>query len=161
DGLLSVDGDGPPPPPPAVISEWVPAGTSVTWRSSGNWSADGWPDDPLTVAWFGSVYNDGGIVDDVPTTTLTVQMNNAGLVQEVAAIVLGSDNTVDRRVRNNGANSIAGYMTIYGADLEIEGREFENLLLGNFSQSSGIRIYSSSSTQLNNIRFMRSGVIHV
>lgn len=160
DGLLSVSGDSPPPPPPAIISEWVPETNSVFWRSGANWSEDGFPDDGLTVARFGSVYNDGGSLSGVPTTTVTVHVGSAGGTQDVGAIVLGSDNTVNRRVRHNVLNT-RGALAVHGVSLDIEGRSFDSLLLANFSQDNSVRIQSWASTQLFDLVFMRSGVIHV
>jgi T5SS/PEP-CTERM-associated repeat protein/autotransporter-associated beta strand protein len=160
DGLLSVSGDLPPPPPPAIVSDWVPSGTSVVWRSAANWSEDGFPNDGLTVARFGSVYNDGGLLSGVPTTTVTVSVSGAGGTQNVGAVVLGSDNTVDRRVRHNTAN-MRGAIAIHGVALDIEGKSFDNLLLANFSQDNSIRFQSWASTQLFDVIFMRSGIIHV
>jgi hypothetical protein len=147
-----------------TLSEWNPPGTDVRWLLNDNWDTEAFPNAPDMVAWFGSnSTTDSNQTRDGaswPTSTLTIQMANIGGAIDVAAIVVGSDNTVDRRIRNNAGNTW-GDIRIHGVDLTIDGQPYENLLLGNFSQDNQVRIYTSSANQPNNVMFMTSGNIHV
>jgi fibronectin-binding autotransporter adhesin len=118
------------------------SGTSTTWRTDANWNPDGIPT-ALDNAIFSSVGD---------ATTITVQMSNAGGLQQVGAITLDGGNFTPRTIRNN--------TTTFG-ELELHG--VNGMLLANYSavQLALINQAAGFTSAAMAVRLATSGEIHV
>jgi fibronectin-binding autotransporter adhesin len=118
------------------------AGTSATWRTIANWNPDGIP-----TAADNAIFSAAG-----DATTITIQMSNAGGLQEVGALTLDAGNFTPRSFRNNS--------TTFGW-LELSGNN--GFLLANYSavQLSLLNQAAGFTSAAMGVRLAASGEIHV
>lgn len=112
-------------------------GTSATWRTVANWNPDGIPTN-----------TDNAIFDGAGNaTTITVQMSNAGGVQQVGAITLSGGNLTPRSFRNNstlfGAMELSGINGVLLANNSAVQLGLLNQAAGFTSAAMGVRLAAS------------------